>query len=108
MTSNAANNPSDREKPFYRLCLFVAGNELNSVKARTVLVRLCERYLQNCSELVVVDVLEDYQAAIDRQVMVVPTLIVESPPPTRTIVGSLSDESQVLATLGLLETGERP
>jgi len=91
--------------PFYRLRLFVAGDEPNSVKARAVLSRLCDEYLRDRCELHVIDVLEDYQAALDHRVVAVPALIVETPPPGRTIVGSLSDERKVLEALGLTETG---
>lgn len=94
--------------PFYRLRLFVAGDEPNSVKARAVLSRLCNDYLGDSYEIHVVDVFEDYQAAIEHRVIVIPALIVEAPPPAKTIVGSLSDEGKVLAALGLTEKGEQP
>ncbi len=95
------------ERPYYRLRLFVAGDEPNSLRARAVLTRLCENILRDRCEVVVVDVLRDYQAALDRQVMVVPTLIVEAPPPVRTIVGSLSDEGALREALGLSDFGAR-
>lgn len=84
---------------FYRLKLFVAGDEPNSVKAKSVISRLCEEHLKDRYEIQIIDVFVDYQAAIKHGVVVVPTLIVESPPPTRTIVGSLNDENMVLAIL---------
>ena len=87
--------------PLYRLRLFVAGDEPNSLKAKAVLSRLCDEYLKDRCEIRIVDVFEDYQAAIENGVSVVPALIVEAPPPERTIVGSLSDEYKVLAALGL-------
>lgn len=92
---------------FFRLRLFVAGDEPNSNKARAVLARLCEEYLKDRYELRIVDVLEDYQAAIDHQVIVVPTLIVDAPLPQKTILGSLGDGKKVLAALGLEGKGER-
>ena len=55
----------------------------------------------------IVDVFEDYQAAIEHGVIVVPTLIVDAPPPGKTIVGSLTDEEKVLAVLGLTGKEER-
>ena len=93
--------------PFYRLRLFVAADEPNSVKARAVLSRLCSDRLRDRCEIHVVDVFEDYQAAIDHRVMVIPALIVEAPSPGKTIVGSLSDEDKVLTALGLTEKGEQ-
>ena len=80
----------------YRLRLFVAGNELNSKKARMVLARLCEQHLKDRCEIRIVDVLQNYQAALTQQVMIVPTLIVETPTTKTVIVGSLSDEEKVL------------
>ncbi|RLC32591.1 MAG: circadian clock protein KaiB [Deltaproteobacteria bacterium] len=94
--------------PMYRFRLFVAGDEPNSLKAKAVLSRLCNEYLKDRCEIRLVDVFEDYQAAIDYGISVVPALIVEAPPPARTIVGSLSDEDKVLAALGLHGKGVRP
>lgn len=91
--------------PYYRLWLFVAGDEPNSVRARTAVARLCDVHLRGRCEIEIVDVYEDYQAAIDHKVIMVPTLIVESPLPRRTVVGSLSDEARVLAALGISEPG---
>jgi len=92
---------------FFRFRLFVAGDEPNSIKARAVLARLCDEHLKDRYELQIVDVFEDYQAAIDHQVIVVPTLIVDAPLPPKTIVGSLGDEEKVLAALGLTGKGEQ-
>ncbi len=103
MTPDSMNQGADQSpaRPVCRLRLFVAGRETNSLKAVEVITRLCSRHFPNQYELVTVDVNEDYQAAIKHQVMVVPTLIVESPEPQKTIVGSLSDESKVMSALGL-------
>ena len=91
-----------------RLRLFVAGDEPNSEKAKAVLYRLCGKHLKNHFELHIVDVLEDYQAAIDHHVVAVPSLIVEKPSSSLIIVGSLSDEGKVISALGLAEQEERP
>ncbi len=100
------NVPIHGPKPKYRLRLFVAGDEPNSAKAKAMLNRLCEKYLLKNCEITIVDVLQDYEAAIEHQVMVVPTLIVEWPPPMRSILGSLTDEEKVLAALGLMKDGD--
>lgn len=89
----------------YRLRLFVAGDEPNSHRAKETLSRLCEAHLKDRYEISVVDVLQDYQAALRHRVVAVPTLMVEAPPPERVIVGSLSDEAKVLAALGITEEG---
>lgn len=89
------------KRPFYRLKLFVAGEELNSHQARAILNEICQQYLSDCCQLEIVDVYTDYHAAIDYGVLIVPTLIIEEPPPIRTIVGTLSAKEKVLAALGL-------
>jgi len=84
-----------------RMTLFVANGEANSRRAQDNLARLCEEYLDNEYELYVVDVLEDFQAAMDLNVMVTPTLIVTEPPPGVTILGDLRDTERLRAALGL-------
>ena len=107
-TAGAANEPgADGGPPRYRLRLFVAGDEPNSVRARSVISRVCDSRLRGRYELTIVDVFVDYQAAIDWHVLMVPTLIVEAPPPQRTIVGSFRDEETLLGALGLSAAGDR-
>lgn len=87
--------------PPYRLRLFVAGGEPNSTRALAVLERLCREKLKGRCRLQVVDVFNNYQAAIDHEVVAVPALVVESPPPRKVIIGSLAEEEKVLEALGL-------
>ncbi len=91
----------------YRFRLFVAGHEGNSERARAAILRLAERHLPGQHEIVVVDIMEDYAAALEHGIIVVPTLLVDGPV-TRVIVGSLRDEAAVLAALGLAARDERP
>jgi circadian clock protein KaiB len=87
--------------PIYRLRLFVAGNEPNSGKAEKVALRLCEQHLKGRYEIQIVDVLEDYQAAIAEEVIAVPTLIVVTPTKKTVFVGTLNDEEKVLLAFDL-------
>ncbi len=95
------------DRPFFRLRLFIAGEEPNSSKAVFVVTRLCEERLKERYELQIVDVFKDYQSAIEHRVVAVPCLIVESPEPRRVIVGSLADEKKLLTTLGLTVKGDQ-
>lgn len=90
----------------YHFRLFVAGDEPNSRKAKETIRRLGESRLKGNYELEVVDVLEDYQAALEAQILFAPTLVIVSPPTEARIVGSLSDVRKVLEVLGLPETEE--
>lgn len=92
--------PESTVRP-YRLTLFVAGMNPNSVLAQENLRHICAEYLQDgvCT-VVIVDVAEDFQAALDHEVVVAPTLIVDGPRGRSTILGNLSDVDRILMTLG--------
>jgi len=107
-TGNPEKDDRAGDTRFYRFRLFVAGDEPNSLQARAVLARLCEEHFKERCEVQIVDVFEDYRAALDHRVIVVPTLIVEAPPIAVTIMGSLGDGEEVLAALGLAGKGGRP
>lgn len=102
-STSSRDGRSDDVPLVYRLRLFVAGDEPNSHQARVALERILSSHLRDRCELEVVDVFADYQAAIEHRVIVVPTLLIESPPPPRTIIGSLDDPALLLATLGLTD-----
>lgn len=85
----------------YRFTLFVVGNEPNSVLAQENLRRICAEHLhKGACTITIVNVLEDFQAALDNHVLVTPTLIVEGPRGRSTIIGNLSDVDHILLTLG--------
>jgi circadian clock protein KaiB len=92
----------------YHLRLFVAGDEPNSRKAKEVLKYLGERHLQGNYTLEVVDVLENYKAALEAQILFAPTLMIIDPPTKTRIIGSLSDVRRILEVLGLPEAEENP
>jgi circadian clock protein KaiB len=86
---------------FYRLVLFVAGDEKNSRLARKNLQRLCDTELGSDCEVQIVDVLEDFAAALEYDILLTPALLVLTPPPRTLIVGSLSDMTKVRRALEL-------
>jgi hypothetical protein len=95
-TENAVVRPGSR----LRMVLFVAGREPNSELARENLAGIgagCgERW-----EVEIVDVLENYEAALRYNVLVTPCLVVVEPEPRVTIVGTLRDAEKVKAALRL-------
>lgn len=105
MASRTGYDQSNAGAPAFRLRLFVAGEEPNSTRAREVVARLYRERLAGRCQVEIVDVFEDFEAAIRQGVSVVPTLVVEGASSPRTIVGSLPDEAVVLAALGLSPTG---
>jgi len=87
----------------YFLRLFVAGDESKSVIAKENLEKLCEDHLEGRYELEIVNVLEDFSAALENNVLVTPTLILVEPSPPITIVGTLNNTDSVLSALRLGE-----
>jgi len=98
---NQPEQSSEHRPTAFRMTLFIAGSEPNSCRARENLLQLCEKAFQNDYELTVIDVLEDYQAAIANHVMVTPTLIIQEPLPRVTILGDLRDSERLRRALRL-------
>jgi circadian clock protein KaiB len=91
-----------------RWLLFVAGGEPNSTRARENLEALQRAAGPGCA-VEVVDVLEDFQRALEHDVLVTPSLIQLEPAPRVTVLGALSDARRVAAALGLeLAPGDEP
>ncbi|HEY8908615.1 MAG TPA: circadian clock protein KaiB, partial [Rhodoferax sp.] len=106
-------NPARRAQPIvnsalrevastrYILKLYVAGQSPRSVRAITNIRRICEEHLQGCYELEVIDLYQQPQLALGEQIIAVPTLIRNLPPPLRRIIGDLSNTERVLVGLDL-------
>jgi len=93
-------NKASAQTNAYRFVLFVADNEPNSVLARENLNHICKEFLSEKCTVTIVDVLEDFQAALDNDILLAPTLLVEGPRGRSTILGNLSEVDRILLTLG--------
>ena len=82
-----------------RFMLFVVGDEPNSRNARANLARIIKFNGLDPDEVVVIDVLMNFQEAIKHKIFITPALIVQGPSSTITIYGDLSNEDKVLAAL---------
>jgi circadian clock protein KaiB len=87
----------------FHLILYVAGDGPNSRIARENLARICENELAGHCTVRIVDVLEDFSAAVSNNILVTPTLLVCQPGHVVTIIGNLSDYQKVRTALGLEE-----
>ena len=83
------------------LRLYVAGDAPNSTLARSNLRRMLEGVHQDHYALEIIDCLDEPMRALNDGVLVTPTLVRVEPPPTRTIVGSLSALDRVANALEL-------
>ena len=91
--------------PVHVLYLYVAGSGSRSLNAIANIKAICEQYLPNRHELVVIDLYQQPELAKAAQIVAIPTLVKALPLPLRRIVGDLSDTAQVCATLDIARPG---
>ena len=107
MTESAKENtePSsiDRSQDdrVYILRLYVAGQTRKSLAAFANLKKLCEEHLEGRYRIEVIDLLEHPQLAKGDQILAIPTLVRQLPPPLKKIIGDLSNTEKVLVGLDL-------
>jgi circadian clock protein KaiB len=85
----------------YLLRLYVAGNTAKSLQALANLRRICEEHLAGRYKLEVVDLLENPALARGDQILALPALVRQLPPPVKKIIGDFSSAERVLVGLDL-------
>jgi circadian clock protein KaiB len=85
----------------YILRLYVNNSTSKSVLAIKNLNLICKQHLGGRYVLEVIDIYKHAQLARNEQIVAVPTLIKQLPPPLRKLVGDMSDISKVLFGLDL-------
>ena len=81
--------------------LYVNNSTSKSVLAIKNLNLICKQHLGGRYVLEVIDIYKHAQLARNEQIVAVPTLIKQLPPPLRKLVGDMSDISKVLFGLDL-------
>ena len=92
---------SEQCKEVYILRLYVAGQTRKSLAAFANLKKICEEHLEGRYKIEVIDLLENPQLAKGDQILAIPTLVRQLPPPLKKIIGDLSDTEKVLVGLDL-------
>ena len=85
----------------FKFQLYVAGDTRNSTLAIANLTAFCRAHLADHHEIEVIDVFREPKRALVNSVFLTPTLVKLTPGPVRKIVGTLSQETTMLQTLGL-------
>lgn len=86
----------------YSFRIFVTGGSLRSQRAAANLRSLCAAALGDGFAIEVVDVLERPELAEQERIIATPTVQRLSPPPSRRVVGDLSDFDLAAVALGLV------
>ena len=105
MTSSDDNDSQDRptqEPEFWQLRLYVAGQTPKSIAAFANLRKICEEHLAGKYHIEVIDLLQNPNLARGDQILAVPTLVRQLPPPVKKIIGDLSNTERVLVGLELI------
>jgi circadian clock protein KaiB len=90
--------PADTE---YLLRLYVAGHTPKSQHALANLRKICDEHLAGRYQLEVVDLLENPALARGDQILALPALVRQLPPPVKKIIGDFSSAERVLVGLDL-------
>jgi circadian clock protein KaiB len=86
----------------WKLRLYVAGQTPKSIAALANLKRLCEEHLAGRYRIEVIDLVDQPHLARRDDIIVIPTLVRQLPPPIRKIIGDLSNVERVLIGLDVV------
>jgi circadian clock protein KaiB len=89
----------DGARRTWRLRLYVAGQTPKSIMALANLKRLCDTHLAGRYRIEVIDLVSQPHRARRDDIVVLPTLVRQLPPPIRKIIGDLSNVERVLVGL---------
>jgi len=87
------------------LRLYVAGQTSKSLLAFANLKKICEEHLAGKYVIQVVDLILNPELARTDQIVALPTLVRQLPPPVKKIIGDLSNTEKVLVGLDVLPVG---
>jgi len=85
----------------YEFTLFVGGTGDAAQRASLDVEAMCEAFIEEPYELVVIDVNEDPEAPRREDIHVLPTLIRKRPTPQRRVLGDLGDPEALARALQL-------
>ena len=85
----------------YLLRLYVAGQTPKSQRAFTTLKQICETHLAGRYQIEVIDLLQNPALARGDQILALPTVVRQLPPPVKKLIGDFSDTERVLVGLDL-------
>ena len=102
-TAGRSRKPATNDPDIWNLRLYVAGQTPRAIAAFDNLQRICEEHLAGRYRIEVVDLLKNPKLARGDQILAVPTLVRQLPPPLKKIIGDLSNEMRVLVGLDLVQ-----
>ena len=83
------------------LKLYVAGQTPKSIAAFANLKKICEEHLSGKYRIEIVDLLKNPKLARGDQILAIPTLVRQLPPPVKKLIGDLANTERVLVGLDI-------
>ena len=102
VASNRSSKPDLGSAERWNLRLYVAGETPKCVQAFEHLKRICEEHLQGRYSIEVIDLLKNPTLASGDQIVAIPTLVRQLPPPVKKIIGDLTNTERVIVGLNLV------
>ena len=93
---------ADHDAERWNLRLYVAGETPKCVQAFQHLKQICEEHLQGRYSIEVIDLLKNPTLAQGDQIIAIPTLVRQLPPPVKKIIGDLTNTERVVVGLNLI------
>jgi circadian clock protein KaiB len=90
-----------RGEDTYILRLYVAGMGPKYIQAINNIKHICEEYKLGKYKLKVIDIYQNPICAKDGQIVAVPALIKELPPPLKKFIGAMDDAERIIVGLDL-------
>jgi circadian clock protein KaiB len=100
-TRSARSSVRRTSEPEYLLRLYVAGQTPKSLAAFVNLKQICEEHLAGRYRIEVVDLLLNPALARGDQILALPAVVRQLPPPVKKIIGDFSSAERVLVGLDL-------
>jgi len=101
MKAKSVQRKRQNKEEVWELRLYVAGQTPRSLAALSNLKIICEEHLKGKYHIEIVDLLQNPKLAKGDQILAIPTLVRQLPPPLKKIIGDLSDTERVLVGLDL-------
>jgi circadian clock protein KaiB len=99
--SGAAAAAAKKASSEYLLRLYVAGQTPKSLAAFANLKKICDEHLAGRYQIEVIDLLVNPALARGDQILALPSVVRQLPPPVKKIIGDFSNAERVLVGLDL-------
>jgi len=104
--TGARGSKPEPDEERWNLRLYVAGETPKCVQAFQHLKQICEEHLQGRYSIEVIDLLKNPTLASGDQIIAIPTLVRQLPPPVKKIIGDLTNTERVVVGLNLVPVAQ--